>query len=200
MFKNAFKFKVQLCWVRLLFFVCYQFCFFLLSYLCTGSLLHALLVYFLAFSFFLFFCLLPLLQPSHHAPPSLLIDAPFLLTDMAMAHQAPLMNCMAAIMSGKHRAWQYWHAPTLPCHCTRTCYVTIPLTAALTMLQCPLWLHSPCCSASYGCMHHIATLLLLAYPLLIYSLNFFSANSPFWGSVAMLSSPFLPMDARPPPL
>jgi hypothetical protein len=47
---------------------------------------------FLFLSFFLsfFFCLLPLLQPSHRAPPSLPTDAPSLPTDTAATHQAPL--------------------------------------------------------------------------------------------------------------
>ena len=50
------------------------------------------------------------------------------------------------------------------CHVIALAHATSP---------CPLWLHSPRCGASHGCTHHVATLLLLAYPLLICSLNFF---------------------------
>jgi hypothetical protein len=111
---------------------------------------------------FFFFWLLPLLQPSHRAPPSLLVDAPSLLTDMAMAHQAPLMDCMAST----------GHDDTdMPPPC---CVIALAHTA----LRCPSWLHSPCHGASYGCMHCVTAFFLQAYPLLVRSLIFFFLLTP----------------------
>ena len=171
------------------------------SYIYTASM-------FSHFSF-VFFCWLPLLQPSQYTLPSL-------PTNMAtLSLEGP--PGFTTNHNNGNATGQHWHAPTSPHPCTCTHHVTVLLTHCMNHVAGPSSLHAPCCHPSqlqaphhlpphscrhhvtlHSCMHHITMLPALVYPLLILFLfllpSFFAVQSLCSHRVSLSS---LPMDAPP---